>query len=100
MKLRLLQRKDAAGMLEWMHDDEINKNFRFCAKEMTEEKAQKFIEDSHIDAAHKRNIHLEIVCKLADFYNTSTDYLLYRTNAFLPYAKNSKSNCKKKGKTK
>ena len=70
MKLRLLQRKDAAGMLEWMHDDEINKNFRFYAKEMTEEKAQKFIEDSHIDAAHKRNIHLAIADENDEYLGT------------------------------
>lgn len=36
---------------------------------------------------NKRNIPLEILYKLADFYNTSTDYLLYRTNEIRPYKK-------------
>ena len=27
----------------------------------------------------KRNIPLDYLCKLADFYNVSVDYLLYRT---------------------
>ena len=34
---------------------------------------------------NKRTIPLELLCKLADFYNTSVDYLLYRTNTFEPY---------------
>lgn len=29
---------------------------------------------------NKRNISLESLCKLADYYNVSLDYLLYRTD--------------------
>lgn len=39
---------------------------------------------------NKRNIPLEILSELADFYNTSVDYLLYRTEQFEPYPKNTK----------
>ena len=35
----------------------------------------------------KRSIPLELLCKLADYYNTSVDYLLYRTDTFKPYQK-------------
>ena len=35
----------------------------------------------------KRKIPLELLCKLADYYNTSVDYLLYRTNQKKPYKK-------------
>ncbi|MCI9287654.1 MAG: helix-turn-helix transcriptional regulator [Clostridia bacterium] len=35
----------------------------------------------------KREIPLNLLCKLADFYNTSVDYLLYRTNNINPYKK-------------
>lgn len=35
----------------------------------------------------RRNVPLEILCKIADFYNTSVDYLLYRTDIFDPYEK-------------
>ena len=35
----------------------------------------------------KRDIPTEILMKLADFYNTSTDYLLGRTNIKEPYPK-------------
>ena len=33
----------------------------------------------------ERPIPLELVCKLADFYNVSVDYLVGRTNAKKPY---------------
>lgn len=39
---------------------------------------------------NKRSIPLELLCNLADFYNTSIDYLLYRTDEFIPYSKNKK----------
>ena len=39
---------------------------------------------------NKRNITLELLCKLADFYNTSIDYLLYRTDKITPYPKNER----------
>lgn len=35
----------------------------------------------------KRSIPLELLCKLADYYNTSIDYILYRTNILTPYKK-------------
>ena len=46
---------------------------------------------------NKRNIPLELLSKLADFYNTSIDYLLYRTDNPIPYHSNaSKKNHKEK----
>lgn len=35
-----------------------------------------------------RSIPIEILDKLADFYDTSVDYLLSRTNTSRPYPKN------------
>lgn len=35
----------------------------------------------------RRNIPVEMLCKVADFYNTSVDYLLYRTDNPDPYPK-------------
>ena len=35
----------------------------------------------------EREIPVKKLAMLADFYNTSTDYLLYRTDEFTPYAK-------------
>ena len=39
----------------------------------------------------KINIPIETLKKLADFYNTSTDYLLYKTDRIKPYPKNNSS---------
>ena len=41
---------------------------------------------------NKRSIPLELLSKLADFYNTSVDYLLYRTDEIKPYPKSKLSN--------
>lgn len=35
----------------------------------------------------KRSIPLELLCKIADYYNTSVDYLLFRTDEKKPYTK-------------
>ena len=37
-----------------------------------------------------RNIPLELLTKLADYYNTSVDYLIYRTDVYKPYPKSKK----------
>ena len=39
---------------------------------------------------NKRSIPLELLCRLADFYNTSVDYLLFRTDILNPYSKKEK----------
>lgn len=38
----------------------------------------------------KKGIPLETLCKLANFYNTSLDYLTYRTEEKKPYLKPKK----------
>lgn len=43
MKLRQLCMEDAEGMLEWMHDPDINSCFRFDASSYDLEKVQSFI---------------------------------------------------------
>ena len=40
----------------------------------------------------KRSIPLELLSKLADFYETSVDYLLYRTVENIPYPKVKQKN--------
>ena len=45
---------------------------------------------------NKRSIPLELLSKLADFYNTSIDYLLYRTDEIKPYTKSKLNNKSKK----
>ena len=40
----------------------------------------------------ERSIPLDMISKLADYYNTSVDYLLGRTDIFEPYPKSHKRN--------
>ncbi len=41
--------------------------------------------------ANESNIPLEVLNKIADYYNVSTDYLLNRTNKKEPYPNNKKN---------
>lgn len=53
-------------------------------KDLTQTEISKFLNIFQVAYSYyeldKRSIPLEILCKLADFYNVSVDYLLYRTN--------------------
>ena len=53
-------------------------------KDLTQTDISKMLNISQVAYSYyelnKRNVPLEILCKLADFYNVSVDYLLYRTN--------------------
>lgn len=47
--LRKLCENDIEGMLEWMHDEDITKNFRFDAKKMNRQKCIDFVKNSFND---------------------------------------------------
>ena len=59
--------------------------------DLTQKQLSKFLNISQVAYSYyelnKRNIPLELLCKLAHFYNTSIDYLLFRTDEIKPYAK-------------
>ena len=61
-------------------------------KDLTQIEVSKYLNISQVAYSYyeinKRSIPLEILSKLADFYNTSTDYILYRTDEIKPYKKN------------
>ena len=65
--------------------------------DLTQKQLSQFLNISQVAYSYyelsKRNIPLELLCKLADFYNTSVDYLLYRTEEIKPYP-NKKSSSK------
>ena len=61
----------------------------FINKKEKESENKDYIEYSYYEL-NKRNIPLELLSKLADFYNTSVDYLIYRTDEFKPYEKPEK----------
>ena len=68
--------------------------------DFTQKQLSKFLNISQVAYSYyelnKRSIPLELLSKLADFYNTSVDYLLYRTDEVLPYPKVSKHVLKEK----
>lgn len=63
--------------------------------DLTQKQLSKFLNISQVAYSYyelnKRSLPLDLLCKLADFYNTSTDYLLYRTDEITPYLKNTLS---------
>lgn len=64
--LRKLEEKDIPGMLEWMHDPEVNRWFRFDADQMTAEKARNFIAGSFTET----NRHYAIVSESDEYLGT------------------------------
>ena len=70
MKLRMLEPKDAVGMLEWMHDSKVNRFFRFDASNMTLEKAQDFIEKSRKEAELRESYNFAIADENDEYLGT------------------------------
>ena len=60
-------------------------------RDLTQKEVSQYLNISQVAYSYyeinKRSIPIETLSKLADFYNTSTDYLLYRTNEIKPYKK-------------
>ena len=63
--------------------------------DLTQKQISEFLNISQVAYSYyeinKRNIPLELLSKLADYYNTSIDYLVYRTDEKKPYQKKNKS---------
>ncbi|MGN1327802.1 MAG: helix-turn-helix domain-containing protein [Clostridia bacterium] len=59
--------------------------------DLTQREVSKFLNISQVAYSYyelnKRSIPLELLSQLADFYNTSVDYLLFRTDDASPYPK-------------
>ena len=61
MYLRALEEKDIDGMLEWMHDPEIQRCFRITMIERTREDVQHFIRSAVVKPIDGKDIHYAIV---------------------------------------
>ncbi len=63
-------------------------------KDLTQKSLSEFLNISQVAYSYyelnKRSIPIELLSKLADFYNTSVDYLIYRTDEIRPYSKPNK----------
>ena len=64
--------------------------------DLTQKQLSNFLNISQVVYSYyeinKRSIPLELLSKLAAFYNTSVDYLLYRTDNPIPYSKPSNNS--------
>lgn len=62
--------------------------------DLTQKDISKFLNISQVAYSYyeinRRSIPLEVLSKLADFYKTSVDYLLFRTDEVSPYPKRHK----------
>ena len=62
--------------------------------DLTQKQLSEFLNISQVAYSYyelnKRSIPVELLSKLADFYNTSIDYLIYRTDEIKPYLKTNK----------
>ncbi len=60
-------------------------------RDLTQKELSSYLNISQVAYSYyeinKRGVPLEILVKLADFYDTSIDYILYRTNEKEPYKK-------------
>lgn len=68
--LRLVEAKDANGMLEWMKDKEIMHSFRFNGEDMSLEKARQFIEEAQILAEKGEAYHFAIINEAGEYLGT------------------------------
>ena len=64
-------------------------------RDLTQKQISEYLNVSQVAYSYyelnRRSIPVEILDKLADFYNTSVDYLIYKTNVSTPYPKKSKA---------
>ena len=64
--------------------------------DLTQKQISEFLNVSQVAYSYyeinKRAIPVELLSKLADFYGTSIDYLLYRTDVFKAYPKSKVTN--------
>lgn len=69
-KLRYLEDKDAAGMLEWMHAEETKKIFQKDMSSMTEDKVLSFIRAAGENTVDKGFMHYAVVNEADEYLGT------------------------------
>lgn len=86
MRLRKLEEKDTAGMLEWMHEEETQKIFRRNMLEKTKEEVLEFINNAEIYPTEKKSIHYAIVNSADEYEGTVSLKNIDRENKNAEYA--------------
>lgn len=68
--LRALQIKDAEGMLEWMHDSEIQQNFKMETLNKTYEDVISFIQNAATELSDGKSLHFAIADEQDEYLGT------------------------------
>lgn len=80
--IRRLEPKDAEFMLEWMHDKEINRAFRYPFSQSTKESVLMFIKNSY----NENNRHFAVVNEQDEYLGTVSLKNISRQNGSAEYA--------------
>lgn len=80
--IRRLEHKDAEFMLEWMHDRDTTRAFRFPFEQSTTESVIKFIDNSFSDT----NKHFAVVNEMDEYLGTVSLKNISRANLSAEYA--------------
>lgn len=86
MKLRRLEEKDAAGMLEWMHDIEISRQFCVDMLSRTQEDVLEFIRRADIIPLDGESIHYAIAGEMDEYFGTISLKSINRQDQNAEYA--------------
>lgn len=70
MRLRQLEEKDLDGMLEWMHDVDIQKSFRHNMQGIKREDALRFIQEAVTEPIQGKSIHYAIANDKDEYMGT------------------------------
>lgn len=97
MKLRELEEKDADGMLEWMHDPEIQKGFRFSVEEQDREAVLNFIRNADIALIDGKDIHYAVSDEDDEYLGTISLKNIDLTNKKAEYAISLRKKAQGKG---
>ena len=87
VRLRRLEEKDIPGMLEWMHDPECNRWFRFDAASMDEVKAKAFI----LSSFNETDRHYAVTDDTDEYLGTISLEEIDRENGHAMYAVSMRS---------
>lgn len=97
MRLRRLVEKDAEGMLEWMHDPEIQKGFRFNAGQQNMESVLNFIQHADIKLIDGADMHYAIADVNDEYLGTISLKNIELTDKKAEYAISLRSKAQGKG---
>lgn len=70
MTIRKLEEKDLAGMLEWMHDEDVTRYLQADFSSMTKDAAHAFIDEAHGQDENSAAWHFAIVDENDDYMGT------------------------------